>query len=90
MDSDFVAATNRLGLKTQIGISVLLLIASVISARNIWLPLSIQSGMGCMLYVVIGRYCRESNIFESMRYPLFLEFLGVWVIDFMLGGAELH
>lgn len=84
----FVAATNRLGLKTQIGISVLLLIASVISARNIWLPLSIQSGMGCMLYVVIGRYCRESNIFESMRYPLFLEFLGVWVIDFMLGGGR--
>ena len=84
----FIAATNRLGLKSQIGISILLLIASVLSARYIWLPFSIQSGMGCMLYVVIGRYCRETNIFESMRYPLFLVFLGVWLIDFVLGGGR--
>ncbi len=63
------------------GISLIIAIIGIISAKFIWLPFSIQSGMMACPFIVFGKYMKEKNILEKIK----IKEIVICLIIFMLG-----
>ena len=54
----------------------------------VWLPLSIQAGMGCVIFLYIGYCIRQGNWFEGPSVPLAakLGMAALWLFCIVYGG----
>lgn len=84
----FIASTRRFSDSTRFCIMLIALAFAVLSARYIWLPWSIQSGLGCAIYIYIGALARKHNLFEPGRLskPTWILFCALWLICIVFGG----
>lgn len=84
----FIAGTQRFGNMTRLLLMIVALAVAVISARYVWLPWSIQSGLGCAVFVYLGVLIRQYGLFEPNRIPklAWFGFAILWVIVIVAGG----
>ena len=84
-----IAATHKLPDVARLGIMVAALAAGVVSAHYVWPPFSIQSGIGCALYIFIGQLIRKHNLFEpgAIRPLVWVALAAVWAAALVGRGA---
>ncbi len=83
-----VATTHRLDGLTRLLVLAICTAAAAVSARYVWLPLSIQSGLGCALYLYVGMLARKLGAFDRKLSPFVLVlFLATWGYEFALHGG---
>lgn len=64
-----------------------LFIASVVSAQHVWLPWSIQSGVGAVFIMYLGRLLRDHGAFvEENRWGFAAGSAICWLLAFLFGG----
>lgn len=82
-----ITATRRLPDTARWAVVLVAMAGAVWSAGYVWLPLSIQSGLGCAAYVLLGAYIRKWGLFDR-RLPvaLWVAFVVLWVICIVWGG----
>ena len=82
-----VAATRRLPDAARWVVALAALALSVWSAGYVWLPLSIQSGLGCMAYVLLGAYIRTWGLFDRRLHPaVWVGLAALWLACIVWGG----
>ncbi len=71
-------------------------VLSMVLARFIWLPFSIQSGLMAMPYILLGYFIKDKKLLERVNFKIFIlcltiYLLGVWgnlsVISFVSANA---
>ena len=62
---------------------------AAVSARYVWLPFSIQSGLGCALFLYVGMLARKNEAFEEGGIPVWAMgiFVAVWCYVIVFGGG---
>lgn len=86
-----IAATYRLDEWQRLLVMCVCTAVAAASARHVWLPLSIQSGMGCALYIYVGMLLRRNDGLEKRLPPLLIPVLAVtWgYAIYRAGGGSL-
>lgn len=69
-------------------LSILTVIASI-SAQSVWLPCSIQSGIGCAVFLYAGMLARKHGMFYQQSIPklAFIVFAIMWAYVIVNGGG---
>ena len=83
-----VAATHRLNTPSRLCVLSLIMALAIYSNRFIWLPLSIQSGLGCAIYVYVGMLARRFGCLErgALRVWQWLILWAIWGTVVIYGG----
>lgn len=83
-----LAATNSISIPKRFALLCCLLAIGVYSNRFVWLPLSIQSGLGCAIYVYVGMLARKFGWLERSALPpwAWLAAGGIWLVVVLYGG----
>ena len=73
-------------------ISFILWLVAYITAKETWLPLSIQSGFSAILFMTIGYQCKRNNIFINYRGKISIVLLcGVmWLVSLFFSITNDH
>lgn len=84
----FIAATSKLKDSTRMLLMVFALGMAVVSATYVWLPLSIQSGLGCAMFVYLGALIKKHRLFDPGRIPLpaWILMAALWLACIIWGG----
>ena len=83
-----IVSTYRLNEWIRLFVLAMCTVIAAVSGTYIWLPLSIQSGLGCALFLYIGMLARKYNVFEKGGTPIIVLCLCVvaWVYVVIFGG----
>lgn len=83
-----VAATHRLKEPTRLCALTCFLALAVYSNHIVWLPFSIQSGLGCAIYLYVGMLVRRHGWLErgSLRIWQWLVLWAIWGTVVAFGG----
>lgn len=60
---------------------------AAITARFVWLPLSLQSGVGCALLLYLGMLARKVDAFDAIKPSVLFFCLVVWAYVVVHGGG---
>lgn len=83
-----IAATSRLNGGTRLLVIIAVAAGAIISARYVWLPFSIQSGLECAFFVYLGALIRKHRLFDAGRIPLpaWVAMAALWMFCIIWGG----
>ena len=83
-----IAITRPLCPPKRFALLCCLMAAGVYTNRFFWLPLSIQSGIGCAIYLYIGMLARQFGWLEraALRPQTWVVVIGIWLITIAYGG----
>lgn len=84
-----IVLTNRLNEWLRLLVLAICTAVAAISATYFWLPLSLQSGLGCALFLYIGMLARKYKVFEKGQTPIpvLCICMIVWVYVVLFGGG---
>lgn len=83
----FIGLIAKLKPKAKTVMVVALFALSYISGLFVWLPMSIQSGLGAILYMYIGyQLYRHADLVERFRIPIVIVSAVLWGLAIAFGG----
>ena len=62
-------------------------VMAAISARYVWLPLSIQSGIGCAVFLYLGMLARKTDAFNEISHAFLVLCALMWGYVIVRGGG---
>ena len=71
-------------------IAIAIMYAAIITARFIWLPFSVQSGMMGGLFMLFGKWLAEKDILDGIKWYIYIIFVSVCIVGFIFGFTEIH
>lgn len=70
-------------------ISTIIAIISIISAKFLWLPFSIQSSMLACPFIIFGKFVKEKEIIEKIKLKEAIGILAIFILGYMLNKTSI-
>ena len=84
-----LVATHKINEWTRLLTMAMCTVVAMVSARYVWLPFSIQSGLGCAIFLYIGMLARKHGMFDKKSIPIvaMILMLAIWAYVIRYGGG---
>ena len=84
-----LVATHKMNEWTRLLTMAMCTVVAMVSARYVWLPFSMQSGLGCAIFLYIGMLARKHGMFDKKSIPVIamILMLGIWAYVIRYGGS---